>query len=81
MVTPKNKKKLYDQKIFLDWCKACGICVAFCPATVFESGKDSKPVIINADACTGCQFCEIHCPDFAISIEERIIFSRRKTDV
>ncbi|MEE9567216.1 MAG: 4Fe-4S binding protein [Desulfobacteria bacterium] len=23
------------------------------------------------DDCIGCRFCEIHCPDFAITIVER----------
>jgi 2-oxoglutarate ferredoxin oxidoreductase subunit delta len=77
----KKEKKLYTQKIFLDWCKACGICIAFCPKKVFERGKDGKPVIIAADACIGCKFCEQHCPDLAISIEERVLFRRRKSDV
>jgi len=76
-----KEKKLYTQKVFLDWCKACGICIAFCPKNVFERGNDGKPVIVAADACTGCNFCEQHCPDFAISIEQKVMFKRRKTDV
>jgi len=79
-VSPK-KKTLYDQRIFLDWCKACGICIAFCPKKVFEAREDGKPVPARPDDCIGCLFCEIHCPDFAISIEERLMFRRRKTDV
>jgi 2-oxoglutarate ferredoxin oxidoreductase subunit delta len=77
----KKEKKKYDQKIFLDWCKACGICIAFCPKKVYRAGEDLKPVIVDADACNGCLFCQLHCPDFAISIEERVMFKRRKTDV
>jgi 2-oxoglutarate ferredoxin oxidoreductase subunit delta len=77
----KKLKKNYDQKIFRDWCKACGICIAFCPKKVFGAGVDMKPVVLNADACNGCLFCQLHCPDFAISIEERKMFKRRKTDV
>jgi 2-oxoglutarate ferredoxin oxidoreductase subunit delta len=67
----KERKKLFIQKIFADWCKACGICIAFCPANVFEKNDRGMPHIKNPDACNGCRFCEFHCPDFAISIQER----------
>jgi len=67
----KKGKKLFVQKIFADWCKACGICIAFCPAHVFAESDRSMPRIKDPDACTGCRFCEFHCPDFAISIYER----------
>ena len=36
----REGKKLFKQEIFQDWCKACGICIAFCPADVF--GKDEQ---------------------------------------
>jgi len=67
----KAGEKLYVQKIFQDWCKSCGICIAFCPADVFAKSETGMPVIKDPDACTGCRFCEFHCPDFAISIHER----------
>ena len=71
-------KKLFVQKIFEDWCKACGICIAFCPAEVFEESETGAPVIKNPDACTGCRFCEFHCPDFAISIHDKFPDRRKK---
>ena len=74
----KEGKRLFVQKIFADWCKSCGICVEFCPAGIFEKSKNSIPVIHNPDACTGCRFCEFHCPDFAISIHERYPDRRKK---
>jgi 2-oxoglutarate ferredoxin oxidoreductase subunit delta len=74
----KNGKKHFVQKIFADWCKACGICIAFCPEQVFEKNDIGRPVILNPDACTGCRFCEYHCPDFAISIQERYPDRRKK---
>lgn len=80
-IPAKKEKKKFEQIIFLDWCKACGICIAFCPTRVYGPGEDMKPVILDADACIGCLFCELHCPDFAISIEEKLKFKRRKTDV
>jgi len=74
----KEGKKLFVQKIFADWCKSCGICIAFCPAHVFEKKEYGTPRIKNPDACTGCRFCEFHCPDFAISIHERYPDRRKK---
>jgi 2-oxoglutarate ferredoxin oxidoreductase subunit delta len=29
------------------------------------------PVIERPDDCIGCRFCELHCPDFAITVKER----------
>ena len=63
--------KLFTQTIFYDWCKACGICVAFCPKQVFDRDEAGKAMVKNPDACIGCRFCEIHCPDFAITITDR----------
>ena len=74
----KEGKKLFVQQIFEDWCKACGICIAFCPAEVFEKSETGAPIIKNPDACTGCMFCEYHCPDFAISIQKRYPDRRKK---
>ena len=74
----KKGKKLFVQQIFEDWCKACGICIAFCPVEVFEQSEAGTPIIINPDACTGCRFCEFHCPDFAISILDKYPDRRKK---
>ena len=76
----KKGKKLFVQKIFEDWCKGCGICIAFCPAGVFEKSGNGLPFIKDPDACTGCRFCEFHCPDFAISIQERYPDRRKKNN-
>jgi 2-oxoglutarate ferredoxin oxidoreductase subunit delta len=67
----KKPKKLYHQTIFRDWCKACRICIAFCPKKVIGKDETGAPVIEWPDACIGCRFCELHCPDFAITITER----------
>lgn len=48
-----------------DWCKGCGICVAFCPKKVLDM-KDGKVFISNLEACIQCGQCELRCPDYAI---------------
>lgn len=55
--------------VFDNWCKGCGICVAFCPQGVFESRLDGHIIIAHEERCTACQWCDYHCPDFAILIE------------
>jgi 2-oxoglutarate ferredoxin oxidoreductase subunit delta len=66
----KKRKKEYTQTIFRDWCKRCGICAAFCPNKVIVLDEDGMPQIANPAACIGCRFCELRCPDFAISIKQ-----------
>ncbi len=68
----KKEKYVYDGKtpplnIFLHWCKACNICIAFCPQEVLEPDRDGKPVIAHPEKCTQCAICWLHCPDFAIT--------------
>ncbi|MDY6857337.1 MAG: 4Fe-4S binding protein [Thermodesulfobacteriota bacterium] len=65
-----NQKKHYSQTIFRNWCKRCGICSAFCPKKVISCDDDKRPVFEHPEDCIGCRFCELHCPDFAITIKE-----------
>jgi 2-oxoglutarate ferredoxin oxidoreductase subunit delta len=67
-----RSRKAYEQVIFRDWCKACGICSAFCPKKVIGRDEAGAPVIERPEECIACRFCEIHCPDFAITIRERV---------
>jgi len=53
--------------VYRHWCKACGICVAFCPAKALESAAAGYPRLARPEACTDCGLCEIRCPDFAIN--------------
>jgi 2-oxoglutarate ferredoxin oxidoreductase subunit delta len=74
-----RKTKLYDISIFHAWCKCCGICAAFCPKKIIRSDRTGTPRIEDPDRCIGCRFCEKHCPDFAITVRDRVP-KRRKTD-
>jgi len=59
-----------DLVIKKEWCKGCGICVAFCPKEALfldEKGKAIK----DKEKCTKCGICETFCPDFAISLIKR----------
>lgn len=50
-------------------CKKCNLCVAFCPRKVLEGA--GSPIIKDPANCTGCLMCEMHCPDFAITVRRR----------
>lgn len=65
-VKRKGKSKV---TIFHDWCKGCGICVAFCPSKVMVIGDQGKAVVVQEEECVYCGFCELHCPDFAIMVK------------
>jgi len=67
----RRKKKDFEIDIYRAWCKACGICVAFCPAKVFGRDEEGYPELLDPEACIGCGWCEIHCPDFAITVHEK----------
>jgi 2-oxoglutarate ferredoxin oxidoreductase subunit delta len=56
--------------IFRAWCKACGICVAFCPQRVLSKDELGYPYVEKAQECKGCRWCELRCPDFAITVLE-----------
>ncbi len=64
-------KKHFDIDIYRDWCKACGLCAGFCQKQVLERDETGAPVVAHPDACIGCGWCELHCPDFAISVHPR----------
>jgi 2-oxoglutarate ferredoxin oxidoreductase subunit delta len=60
----------YRINIYRDWCKSCGICAAFCPRQCLSLDAEGAPVVDQAERCTGCRWCEVHCPDFAICVRE-----------
>lgn len=78
---PEEKVSLSEEKghqrarrrgrvtVFDNWCKGCGLCVAFCPQHVFDSKADGHIVVAHEERCTACLWCYEHCPDFAIVVE------------
>jgi 2-oxoglutarate ferredoxin oxidoreductase subunit delta len=72
-------KTLYWVQFFNEWCKCCGICVALCPQNIIDLNDAGYPSVEDMDECTGCRNCEIHCPDFAITVKKRHP-ERRKSD-
>jgi len=56
--------------IYTKWCKGCQICVEFCPTGVLAFAQDlQRPVVVAAERCTACHFCDTHCPDLAIVVK------------
>ena len=53
--------------IFTDKCKACGICVRFCPEGIIEI--KNKKAQTDYDYCKGCLICAEECPFNAIEKE------------
>ena len=65
---PKRTRPRGRVTIFGTWCKGCGICIEFCPQGVFVSNGQGRPIIAHPDQCTACNWCEMHCPDMAITV-------------
>jgi 2-oxoglutarate ferredoxin oxidoreductase subunit delta len=62
------KKERPSIEIYKSWCKRCGICSAFCPTGVLAQDDTGTPYVKEPDKCTGCQLCQLRCPDFAINV-------------
>jgi 2-oxoglutarate ferredoxin oxidoreductase subunit delta len=76
----RRRTRRFKIDIFEAWCKACGICIEFCPQDCLERDDEGAPVITAPEKCSGCGWCEIHCPDFAISVREENARERNREE-
>ena len=67
----KKKREKPKIDIYRAWCKACGICVAFCPTNTLAKDEAGYPYVKDIEKCINCGWCEIRCPDFAITVEQK----------
>jgi 2-oxoglutarate ferredoxin oxidoreductase subunit delta len=57
-----------------DWCKGCNLCIDRCPVDALEeSDKMNRrgirpPKLKEKNECNYCRYCELICPDLAITI-------------
>ena len=48
---------IYRINLYRELCKACGLCVAWCPQHVLASDSAGYPVAAAIDACVNCKAC------------------------
>ena len=51
-----------------EWCKGCGICVAFCPKGALR--LEHEKAVHTPELCVVCGMCELYCPDLAIVVDK-----------
>jgi 2-oxoglutarate ferredoxin oxidoreductase subunit delta len=59
---------IYRISVYRELCKACGLCIAWCPQHVLTADAAGFPLATGLDQCVNCKACERHCPDFAIEV-------------
>ena len=61
-------------EINVEGCKACTLCIEFCPRDCLEMGEELNsrgfhPAVMgDPDRCTGCRVCALMCPDVCIEV-------------
>ncbi|MHA2408255.1 MAG: 4Fe-4S dicluster domain-containing protein, partial [Candidatus Ranarchaeia archaeon] len=56
----KKKEKKWAIVVEPDYCKSCGICIAFCPTHVLEFSDERNsmggfyPIVVDPKKCTKC---------------------------
>ncbi len=69
----------YTISLIKERCKACELCSEFCPRNILELSHDYNEkgyhyprlkIGKTFDDCSGCNFCEIVCPEFAIIVNK-----------
>ena len=45
--------------------------MAFCPTGALAKDEAGNPYVKDIEKCINCGWCEIRCPDFAITVEAK----------
>ena len=80
MAEASNDGKAPNIDIYKAWCKACGICAAFCPAGVLERDEEGYPYVKYPEKCINCGWCEMRCPDFAITVHKKVLHPKGESN-
>jgi 2-oxoglutarate ferredoxin oxidoreductase subunit delta len=71
MTNSQVKKENPNIDIYKTWCKGCGICAAFCPTGALARDEAGYPYVKEPEKCINCGWCEMRCPDFAITVKQK----------
>ncbi len=61
-------------RINAERCKACGLCIHFCPKNALAQGDENNAMgyyvvrLEDDSRCNKCGLCQIICPDVAVTV-------------